>query len=61
MCTYFNSLLRKRYTYTNIYLHILPACTILCSIILDLVKKHFSQCTHLNGLSPKITTQCNSS
>lgn len=30
-------------------------CTILCSIILDLVKKHFSQSTHLNGLSPKIT------
>lgn len=40
------------------YTKILPACTILCSIIFDLVKKHLSQWTHLNGLSPKIKIKC---
>lgn len=34
--------------------NLLPVCTILCSIILDLVKKHLSQLIHLNGLSPKM-------
>lgn len=38
--------------YFNIFI---PVCTILCSIIFDLVKKHLPQSTHLNGLSPKIS------
>lgn len=40
---------------SNHFNEFIPVCTILCSIIFDLVKKHLPQSTHSNGLSPKIS------